>query len=29
MTQPEFARYVESELDKWGKVVKLSGAQVD
>lgn len=29
MSQPEFARYVSTELDKWSRVVKLSGAQVD
>lgn len=29
MNQPEFARYVGSELEKWSKVVQLSGAQVD
>lgn len=28
-TQPEFAQYVVTELDKWSKVVQLSGAQVD
>ena len=29
MTQPEFARFAASELEKWGGVVRLSGAQVD
>ncbi len=29
MSQPDYARYMVSELDKWGRVVKLSGAQVD
>jgi tripartite-type tricarboxylate transporter receptor subunit TctC len=29
MTQPEFVRYVATELEKWSKVVQLSGAQVD
>lgn len=29
MSQPEFSRYVVSELDKWGKIVKLANAQVD
>jgi tripartite-type tricarboxylate transporter receptor subunit TctC len=29
MTQPEFARFAASELEKWSGVVKLSGAQVD
>jgi tripartite-type tricarboxylate transporter receptor subunit TctC len=29
MTQQEFAKYVVTELDKWSKVVHLSGAQVD
>lgn len=29
MTQAEFARYVSSELEKWSRVVQLSGAQMD
>ena len=29
MSQPEFAQYVVSELNKWSQVVRLSGAQVD
>ncbi len=29
MTQPEYARFVVTELEKWGKVVQLSGARVD
>jgi tripartite-type tricarboxylate transporter receptor subunit TctC len=29
MSQPEFALFVGAELEKWGKVVQLSGAQVD
>jgi len=29
MSQAEFSRYVISELDKWGKIVKLANAQVD
>lgn len=29
MTQPEYAQFVVTELDKWSKVVQLSGARVD
>jgi tripartite-type tricarboxylate transporter receptor subunit TctC len=29
MTLDEFARYVKSEVERWGNVVKASGARVD
>ena len=28
-TPAQFAAYIRSELDKWGKAVKASGAKVD
>jgi tripartite-type tricarboxylate transporter receptor subunit TctC len=28
-TPDEFARYIDSEMQKWAKVVKASGAKVD
>ena len=28
-TRGEFAKFLQSEVDKWGKVVKASGATVD
>jgi len=29
MSPEEFTRFIQSEMDKWGQAVKLSGARVD
>jgi tripartite-type tricarboxylate transporter receptor subunit TctC len=29
MTPPEFAKYMEQDIEKWAKVVKISGAKID
>jgi tripartite-type tricarboxylate transporter receptor subunit TctC len=29
MSQPELARYMVQDMDKWARLVKVSGAQVD